>query len=67
MLSADLRRLYDRFIEAVESTYLAHRHVCVRFRGDRVVSLRMSHSSSMTAADVVEQMGKARVQVLTPS
>jgi len=67
MLSAELRQLYDHFIEAVEGTYVAHRHVCARFRGDRVVSLRMSQTSSMTAADVVEQMGNARVKVLTPS
>ena len=66
-LSAELRRFYDAFVEAVEGTYAAHRHVCARFRGDRVVSLRMSHSSSMTAADVVQQMGNARVKVLTPS
>jgi hypothetical protein len=66
-LTGELRDLYDAFVDSVEDTYQAHRHVCSRFNGDRVVSLRMNHGSSMAAAEVLDQLGRARVKMLRSS
>lgn len=63
-LEGELRELYDEFVRTVETTYAAHVHVCDRFNGDHVVSLRMSHSNSMTASEVLGQLGRARVKML---
>lgn len=65
VLDPQLRTSYDRFVDTVETTYQAHQHVCVRFRGDHVVSLRMNHSSSLTAVDVLAQLGATRVKGLS--
>jgi hypothetical protein len=64
VLDPAARRLYDDFVDTVEQTYQAHVHVCTRFRGDRIVSLRMSHASSMSASAVLEQLGATRVKAL---
>jgi hypothetical protein len=63
-LPAALRELYDRFVASTESTYDAHRGICTRFDGDHVVSLRMSASSPVTAAGVLDQIKQARLRVL---
>jgi hypothetical protein len=66
-LGSELRVAYDRFVDTVAETYSAHRHVCTRFDGDRVVSLRMNNASSMTAAAALEQLAAARVRMLRPA
>lgn len=63
-LEAGMRAMFDGFVHAVAGTYAAHVHVCDRFHGDEVVSLRMSQSHSMTASDVLAQMGGARMRML---
>jgi hypothetical protein len=67
VLSDDLNLLYQRFVAETEQTYQAHQHVCIRFNGDKVVSLRMNHSSSMPAAEVLAQLGRARIKTLGSS
>ncbi len=66
-LDGEARAAYEAFVDSVELTYHAHRYVCARFNGDRVVSLRMNHASSMSAAEVVDQLGRARVKMLRSS
>jgi hypothetical protein len=66
-LEGELGEFFAEFVRSAEDTYAAHVHVCDRFNGNRVVSLRMSHSNSMTASDVLAQMGRARVRMLRPT
>jgi hypothetical protein len=66
-LDVELHDLFDRFVESVDDTYAAHQLVCSRFNGDKVVSLRMNHASDMTAAEVLEQLGQARLRMLRTS
>ena len=66
-LEGELREFFAEFVRSVEDTYAAHVHVCDRFNGNHMVSLRMSHSNSMTASDVLAQMGRARVRMLRPT
>jgi len=67
VLRGELSLAYDRFVDSVEQTYSAHRHVCARFNGDRMVSLRMNNASSMTAVGALEQLAAARVRMLRPA
>jgi hypothetical protein len=67
MLGGELGVAYDRFVDTVAQTYSAHRHVCARFNGDRMVSLRMNNATSTTAADALEQLAAARVRMLRPA
>jgi hypothetical protein len=67
VLAGELSLVYDRFVDEVSETYRAHRHVCTRFNGDRMVSLRMNDASATTAAGVLEQLAVARVRMLRPA
>jgi hypothetical protein len=67
LLHGDLRRLRDEFVDVVDNVYEAHKHVCGRFDGDRVVSLRMNRSSSESAVGVLDQLQKARLKLLRTS
>jgi hypothetical protein len=67
VLDGELSLAYDRFVDEVARTYQAHRHVCSRFNGDRMVSLRMNNASSTTATSVLEQLAAARVRMLRPA
>ena len=67
VLGGELRLAYDHFVNTVAQTYQAHHHVCTRFNGDRMVSLRMNDASSMTAAAALEQLAAARVRMLRPA
>lgn len=58
---------FEAFCAATRGTYDAHVHVCDHFRGNEVASLRMSQSHSMTASDVLTQMGEARMRILEPN
>lgn len=66
-LTGDLRTVFDEFVASVQDTYAAHVHVCDRFNGNHVISLRMSHAHSLPASEVLAQMGRARVKLLRPS
>jgi hypothetical protein len=67
VLRGELSLAYDRFVDTVTQTYQAHRHVCTRFNGDQMVSLRMNDATSMTAAAALEQLAAARVRMLRVS
>ena len=67
VLHGELSLAYDHFVDEVSQTYQAHRHVCARFNGDRMVSLRMNEASATTAAGVLEQLAVARVRMLRPA
>ena len=66
-LTGELAELRDRFVDVVETVYVAHTGVCARFEGDHIVSLRMSDSSSATAVDVLVQLRKSRLKILRQS
>lgn len=61
-----VRGRYQRFVAEIGPTYDAHRYVCARFGGDVEPSLRMSASSTMTAADVLERLKQSRSRSVTP-
>lgn len=67
VLRGELSLAYDGFVDTVTQTYQAHCHVCTRFNGDRMVSLRMNDTTSMTAAAALEQLAAARVRMLRPA
>lgn len=60
----EVREAYDALVSVVESSYAAHVHVCDRFEGSGMASLRMSESSEMAATEVIRRMGRSRVEVL---
>jgi hypothetical protein len=63
-LRGQLVELRDRFIDVVETAYEAHKGVCSRFDGDRIVSLRMSNTSTASAVDVLDQLEASRLKIL---
>lgn len=67
VLQGEVKLAYDRFVDEVGQTYQAHHHVCSRFNGDRMVSLRMNNASSTSAATVLEQLAAARIRMLRPA